>query len=132
MFPIWDLNYPPGPRTRDSPGRTVVTTDAPYQWCYGNDFGDAGRIMSRRIAPYHVVAYDFGIKRNILRILSDLECRMTVVPATTSAEDALALGPGGGGTAKSASAEHSAPSALVPNRIHIVGRSRCFQGPFPG
>ena len=72
-----------------------VTTDTPYQWCYGNDFGEGGRIMSRRIAPYHVVAYDFGIKRNILRILSDLDCRMTVVPATTSAEEALALGPDG-------------------------------------
>jgi carbamoyl-phosphate synthase small subunit len=51
--------------------------------------------MSRRIARYHVVAYDFGIKRNILRILSDLDCRMTVVPATTSAEEALDLAPDG-------------------------------------
>ncbi len=51
--------------------------------------------MSRRIAPYHVVAYDFGIKRNILRLLSDLDCRMTVVPAATSAEEALSLAPDG-------------------------------------
>ena len=51
--------------------------------------------MSRRVAPYHVVAYDFGVKRNILRILSDLDCRMTVVPATTSAKDALARGADG-------------------------------------
>jgi len=51
--------------------------------------------LSRRIAPYHVVAYDFGIKRNILRLLSDLDCRMTVVPATTSAEEAMALSPDG-------------------------------------
>jgi carbamoyl-phosphate synthase small subunit len=51
--------------------------------------------MSRRIAPYHVVAYDFGIKRNILRLLSDLDCRMTVVPAQTSAEEAMALSPDG-------------------------------------
>ncbi|MEM1174964.1 MAG: carbamoyl phosphate synthase small subunit, partial [Pseudomonadota bacterium] len=50
---------------------------------------------SRRIAPYHVVAYDFGIKRNILRLLSDLDCRMTVVPAQTPAEEALALMPDG-------------------------------------
>jgi carbamoyl-phosphate synthase small subunit len=42
-----------------------------------------------------VVAYDFGIKRNILRLLSDLDCRMTVVPATTSAEDVMALDPDG-------------------------------------
>lgn len=72
-----------------------VTTDAAYQWCYGSTFGRRPRILSRRIAPYHVVAYDFGIKRNILRLLSDLDCRMTVVPATTKAEDALALAPDG-------------------------------------
>jgi carbamoyl-phosphate synthase small subunit len=51
--------------------------------------------MSRRVAPYHVVAYDFGIKRNILRILSDLDCRMTVVPATTSADAVMAMRPDG-------------------------------------
>lgn len=72
-----------------------VTTNRSYQWCQGTTFGRRPRIMSRRIAPYHVVAYDFGIKRNILRLLSDLDCRMTVVPATTTAEEALALGPHG-------------------------------------
>lgn len=72
-----------------------ITTDKSYQWCQGSNFALRGRVMSRRIAPYHVVAYDFGIKRNILRILSDLECRMTVVPATTSAADVLALSPDG-------------------------------------
>ncbi len=72
-----------------------VSTDEPYQWCHGTHFGDRNRIMSRRIAPYHVVAYDFGIKRNILRILSDLECRMTVVPATMPAAEVLAMAPDG-------------------------------------
>ncbi len=72
-----------------------VTTDRMYQWCHGTDFGKRGRIISRRIAPYHVIAYDFGIKRNILRLLSDLDCRMTVVPATTTAEEVLALAPDG-------------------------------------
>ena len=72
-----------------------VTTGNAYQWCHGTMFGRKLRVMSRRIAPYHVVAYDFGIKRNILRLLSDLDCRLTVVPATTSAEDALALFPDG-------------------------------------
>lgn len=72
-----------------------VTTGKPYQWCFGTTFGKRPRVMSRRIAPYHVVAYDFGIKRNILRILSDLDCRMTVVPATTSAEEALSHSPDG-------------------------------------
>ncbi len=72
-----------------------VTTDRMYQWCHGADFGKRSRIISRRIAPYHVIAYDFGIKRSILRLLSDLDCRMTVVPATTSAQEALALSPDG-------------------------------------
>jgi carbamoyl-phosphate synthase small subunit len=72
-----------------------VSTDDTYQWCHGTTFDRKPRIMSRRVAPYHVVAYDFGIKRNILRLLSDLDCRMTVVPAETSAEDAMALSPDG-------------------------------------
>ena len=72
-----------------------VTTDEPYQWSQGTTFARKPRIVSRRVAPYHVVAYDFGIKRNILRLLSDLDCRMTVVPAKTPAEEALALSPNG-------------------------------------
>jgi carbamoyl-phosphate synthase small subunit len=73
----------------------IVTTDRSYQWCHGREFGRRPRILSRRIAPYHVVAYDFGIKRNILRMLSDLDCRMTVVPAKTPASQALSLAPDG-------------------------------------
>ena len=73
----------------------IVSTDRTYQWCYGSNFAERSKILSRRIAPYHVVAYDFGIKRNILRVLSDLDCRMTVVPAMTSADEVLALGPDG-------------------------------------
>ncbi|HEY2925036.1 MAG TPA: carbamoyl phosphate synthase small subunit, partial [Candidatus Eisenbacteria bacterium] len=45
--------------------------------------------------PFHVVAYDFGMKRNILRMLSAAGCDITVVPATTSAEETLALDPDG-------------------------------------
>jgi carbamoyl-phosphate synthase small subunit len=44
---------------------------------------------------FHVVAYDFGVKRNILRLLADRGCRLTVVPAQTPAEDVLALQPDG-------------------------------------
>ena len=72
-----------------------VTTREPYQWAHGTTFGRRPQIVTRKVAPYHVVAYDFGVKRNILRLLSDFDCRMTVVPATTSAEEALALGPDG-------------------------------------
>jgi carbamoyl-phosphate synthase small subunit len=73
----------------------IVTTPETYQWSYGTTFGKSPRIISRRISPYHVVAYDFGVKRNILRLLSDLDCRLTVVPAKTSAEEALSLSPNG-------------------------------------
>ncbi|HNP36918.1 MAG TPA: glutamine-hydrolyzing carbamoyl-phosphate synthase small subunit [Woeseiaceae bacterium] len=72
-----------------------VSTAKPYQWSHGTVFGKKPRVLSRRIAPYHVVAYDFGIKRNILRMLSDSDCRMTVVPATTTAEQALSYAPDG-------------------------------------
>jgi len=72
-----------------------VTTGESYQWCYGTTFGKPPRVMSRRIAPYHVVAYDFGVKRNILRLLSDLDCRLTVVPAKTTAEEVFAMSPDG-------------------------------------
>src|SRR3546814_16413822 len=44
---------------------------------------------------YHVVAYDFGVKRNILRLLTDRGCRITVVPAQTPVADVLALKPDG-------------------------------------
>ena len=46
-------------------------------------------------ARHHIVAYDYGIKRNILRIFGDNDCRVTVVPAETTAKEALALGPDG-------------------------------------
>ncbi len=72
----------------------VVSARSPYQW----NNGSIGRDPSRVLRPgcrLHVVAYDFGIKRNILRLLADYGCRMTVVPAETSAADALALGPDG-------------------------------------
>lgn len=73
----------------------VVTTTRSYQWNNGTIWPD--RSMQYLNAPrrMHVVAYDFGIKRNILRLLADLGCRMTVVPATTPAEEALAHAPDG-------------------------------------
>lgn len=46
-------------------------------------------------SDYHVVAYDFGVKHNILRMLAERRCKLTVVPAKTSAEDVLALNPDG-------------------------------------
>ncbi len=72
----------------------VVSVTEQYQWNDGS-LGSSQGGMPRPGSRLHVVAYDFGIKRNILRLLSDFGCRMTVVPAETAAEDALALGPDG-------------------------------------
>jgi carbamoyl-phosphate synthase small subunit len=72
----------------------VVSVRAPYQWNEGSIDREASRVL-RPGSRLHVVAYDFGIKRNILRLLADYGCRITVVPAQTSAADALAQGPDG-------------------------------------
>jgi carbamoyl-phosphate synthase small subunit len=73
----------------------VVSTKRPFQWNEGNTWQDTGRQNIRAHQRLHVVAYDFGIKRNILRMLSDCGCRMTVVPAQTSAREVLQLAPDG-------------------------------------
>ena len=73
----------------------VVCTDRSYQWNEGTNWSleqGPGRRAGQRL---HVVAYDFGIKRNILRLLADHGCRMTVVPAQTPAEEVMALAPDG-------------------------------------
>jgi carbamoyl-phosphate synthase small subunit len=55
----------------------------------------ASRQSSIENRQYHVVAYDFGVKRNILRLLASRNCHLTVVPATTPAADVMALQPDG-------------------------------------
>jgi carbamoyl-phosphate synthase small subunit len=72
----------------------VVSTRQPYQW---ND-GSVGRESPpslRAAQRLHVVVYDYGVKRNILRLLADMGCRLSVVPATTTAADVIALHPDG-------------------------------------
>ncbi|MGJ8686755.1 MAG: glutamine-hydrolyzing carbamoyl-phosphate synthase small subunit [Spongiibacteraceae bacterium] len=74
----------------------VVTTDASYEWRESSwQLGEGYRELPDSELPYHVVAYDFGVKRNILRMLADRGCRLTVVPATTPAADVLAMQPDG-------------------------------------
>src|SRR3989475_8420779 len=73
----------------------VVTTKGGFQWNEGSLWPDSARAPIRSPQRLHVVAYDFGIKRNILRLLADGGCRMTVVPAKTTAEEVLALEPDG-------------------------------------
>jgi carbamoyl-phosphate synthase small subunit len=58
-------------------------------WRLGQGYGELDQNR------FHVVAYDFGVKRNILRLLADRGCRLTVVPATASAREVLALNPDG-------------------------------------
>ena len=57
--------------------------------------GEGHSVLGDNELPHHVVAYDFGVKRNILRMLADRGCRLTVVPATTPAADVLAMNPDG-------------------------------------
>ena len=90
---------------RDWPGldgidlAQTVTCAEPYPWAAPTDAAWEFRGWGAEPAPtgqgFHVVAYDFGIKHNILRRLAAYGCRITVVPATTSAEYVLALNPDG-------------------------------------
>ncbi|WP_108446047.1 glutamine-hydrolyzing carbamoyl-phosphate synthase small subunit [Halomonas denitrificans] len=61
------------------------------EWALGQGYADA----TAAERPYHVVAYDFGAKRNILRMLASRGCRLTVVPAQTPADEVLAMAPDG-------------------------------------
>ncbi|WP_042148794.1 MULTISPECIES: glutamine-hydrolyzing carbamoyl-phosphate synthase small subunit [unclassified Pseudoalteromonas] len=74
----------------------VVTTAENYQWTESSwTLGSGFKTLSEEDTKFHVVAYDFGVKRNILRMLVDRGCKLTVVPAKTSAADVLALNPDG-------------------------------------
>ena len=72
----------------------AVSTKRVYQWNDGALWKPANR-PPRPQSRLHVVAYDYGIKRNILRLLAEHGCRITVVPAQTSADQVLALNPDG-------------------------------------
>jgi carbamoyl-phosphate synthase small subunit len=93
---------------------SVVSTRETYQW--GQDD-----------APYHIVAYDFGIKRNILRLFEEHGCRVSVVPAETTAEEALALKPNGvflsNGPGDPAAVTYAPPTvrAIAENGVPIFG-----------
>jgi carbamoyl-phosphate synthase small subunit len=73
-----------------------VSVERPYNWDEGSwVFGVGHSARPAEALPWHVVAYDFGVKRNILRMLVDRGCRLTVVPAQTPAAEVLALEPDG-------------------------------------
>jgi len=72
----------------------VVTASAAYEW--NESEWKLGRGYGQQSEPrFHVVAFDYGVKRNILRMLAERGCRLTVLPATATAEQALALKPDG-------------------------------------
>ena len=76
----------------------VVTTDQPYQWTEGR--WELGREPGKGHRPggeakFHVVAYDYGIKRNILRLIAERAARVTVVPASYPAKEVLKMKPDG-------------------------------------
>ncbi|HVL75857.1 MAG TPA: glutamine-hydrolyzing carbamoyl-phosphate synthase small subunit [Noviherbaspirillum sp.] len=72
----------------------VVSTKEPYvwtqtEWKLGSGYGE------QKNPKYHVVAFDYGVKRNILRMLAERGCKITVLPAQSTAAEALALNPDG-------------------------------------
>ena len=73
----------------------VVSRPQPAPWAGGGWAIEGGYRNHPAADGPHVVAYDFGVKRYILRLLADRGCRVTVVPAQTPAEEALALAPAG-------------------------------------
>ena len=76
-----------------------VTCKEPYEWCEGEWELNNGETFFKNAPPmpsnYFIVAYDFGIKRNILRKLVQAGCRIKVVPASMPAKDVLAMNPSG-------------------------------------
>ena len=73
----------------------IVSASRSYQWSMGLNWPPTNKLAGKRVSTFKVVAYDFGIKRNILRLLVSHNCRVTVVPAKTPAEEVLALAPDG-------------------------------------
>ncbi|OGT81441.1 MAG: carbamoyl phosphate synthase small subunit [Gammaproteobacteria bacterium RIFCSPLOWO2_02_FULL_61_13] len=107
----------------------VVSTRNSYEWAEGCWSLDAGLpdATVRSDKPWRVIAYDFGVKRNILRILVDLGCRVTVVPATTPAVEVLRENPdgvflsNGPGDPDACDYAIAAIRDLLPTRIPIFG-----------
>lgn len=103
-----------------------VTTKDRYSWTEGSwRIGEGYPQISN--PEYHVVVYDYGVKRSILRILATLSCKLTVVPANTPAKDVLALKPdgvflsNGPGDASTCDYAISAVSELLDANIPMFG-----------
>lgn len=105
-----------------SSGQSSQWSQTPWVWNEGyGELGAAGQ-------KYHVVCLDYGVKRNILRLFAGLDCKVTVMPATTSAEDVLALQPDGiflsnGPGDPAATGEYAVPviKELIKTDIPVFG-----------
>ena len=107
-----------------------VSTKQTYRWetpMWQPPSEPASESSQTAAQQWHVVAYDFGIKRNILRYLVEIGCRVTVVPAQTTAEQVLSLNPdgiflsNGPGDPEPCDYAVAAVKALLPKRIPIFG-----------
>lgn len=104
-----------------------VSTQKTYEWSEGQWQWSAGFEQTASSQAKHVVVYDFGVKRNILRKLVSVGCRLTVVPATTPATDVLALKPDGiflsNGPGDPAACSYAIENIkqLLPTKIPIFG-----------
>lgn len=104
----------------------VVSCRKPYTWDEGEWSLESGYKVQTNIC-FHVIAFDFGIKRNILRKLAQRGCKITVVPAQTSAEEVMALQPdgvflsNGPGDPEPCSYAITATRALLDKNIPIFG-----------
>ena len=116
-------------RTPGLEGRDLVrevTSPATFTWDQGS-WRHAQDPSVRRAVDKHVVAYDFGMKRNILRMLVDAGCRVTVVPAATPAAEVLALRPDGvflsNGPGDPAAVTYAAEAcrAIVAKKVPLFG-----------
>ncbi|MCQ2003674.1 glutamine-hydrolyzing carbamoyl-phosphate synthase small subunit [Rhizobium sp. NRK18] len=103
-------------------GQSSAWTQTPWVWNEGYGELDADK------AAYHVVCMDFGVKRNILRLFAGLDCKVTVLPATATAEDVLAHKPDGiflsnGPGDPAATGEYAVPAikGLIDSGIPIFG-----------
>ncbi|KAG1662591.1 hypothetical protein FOA52_002988 [Chlamydomonas sp. UWO 241] len=106
---------------------SVVSCTEPYEWAKGTmpewEFASYAKAAGK--VPYHVVAYDFGIKYNILRRLASYGCRITVVPAQYPAAEVMKLNPDGVFFSNGPGDPSAAPYA-VENAKAILGKKPVF------
>ncbi len=104
----------------------VVSTSTPYTWSEGSWRLEDNAFRTPGEARYHVVAYDYGVKRNILRMLADRGCRVTVVPAQMPARAVLDLQPDGVSCPMAPVILNPAITPLPPSAHCSMRRCRCL------